>query len=65
MISLNFDAETLLLYAAACQQPNCERCVALGNGATRCDECLDNYQMMSTTSAVNGVAVAGKCYSTS
>ena len=58
-----FDVYMLLLYAAVACPPNCKTCVALSNGATRCEVCIDNYQLMSTTSAVNGVAVDGKCYS--
>jgi len=64
VVWLIFDAYMLLLYAAASCPQNCKTCVALSNGATRCDDCIDNYQLMSTTSDVNGVAVAGKCYST-
>jgi len=59
-----FSLYPLLRYAAAACPRNCKTCVALSNGATRCDDCIDSYyQLMSTTSAVNGVAVDGKCYS--
>jgi len=61
LMLLIIDTDILLLYAA-CQQ-NCETCVAISNTETRCEDCIDNYQLMSTTSDVNGVAVAGKCYS--
>jgi len=61
LMLFNFYSDILFVYAE-CQQ-NCETCVAISNTETRCEDCIDNYQFISTTSDVNDVGVAGKCYS--